>query len=422
MRYDRHLALSVSMALRKRPRCATLLLLSMAWFWGWQLLMPAPRTRVVDGIADAPPWLRQSMLLPPFTVRPQCPNWFIVQSADAGIGHRMTAVIFGIALGLQTGTGIMLDDQLLQQARSFDSESYPWMLDAFNLNAFPLAKADAGVVFDWNHNPLWSWDRGFGVLGEMTVQKAVRHGNTSCNQLIPLRTGHVACESATGVQWCQSGGISRAFEVARPLMSGLYNIGKFARKPLVHFGEVVNAKQPSLAVVWHVRNDDIKLHGGDVDFWTKLVRSVLQGLKGVRAHHYILSQFPISTTDEYFGFLHSLPGFQWTPILTDVATAFYHLAAADVLVHSGSSFALVAGIAAAPSQVSVYVSPKESARIGDEAYMTYWLDGSVVVQLNGTIMPADVHVLRQAAEHRSRHKPAQWTRPSHRSLLGRGRR
>ena len=64
---------------------------------------------------------------------------------------------------------------------------------------------------------------------------------------------------------------------------------------------------------------------------------------------------------------------------------FKYLAAADMLVHTGSSFAVAAGTVADTSQVFLYSRPKETAFLHDDYYNAYYLNGCVPIQIDGSI-------------------------------------
>jgi hypothetical protein len=85
-----------------------------------------------------------------------------------------------------------------------------------------------------------------------------------------------------------------------------------------------------------------------------------------------------------------VPGFSFQQLSgLHFASAFAHLAAADVLVHTGSSFAAAAAAAAADGQVFFFSSPHESRRLGDAAYVNYLLPHAVPLQLDGGLLPED---------------------------------
>lgn len=376
--------------------------------------------RNMQVLSPQPAELRRGQLLlsaPPFRPALDCPNFFIVHTAYGGLGHRMCAIAFAIALADGTNSAIVLEDALVDAPRGHDAAQYPFLRKLFNLFPFMTA-SEAGIFFDGVHFDLIELSMDV-QLGEMravaskSVSQAVMQSKSSCRQVLLMPTGHMGCEAQDGkLEWCHNVGVTAAFERSRHVLSHLYLEGEYARMPLHHFHEVINAEAPTLAVVWHIRNDDIKLHGNDVQYWTNLVVAILGGLQQLRVHHYVISQYHIGPGDKDFGFLHSFPGFKWTALdnlAVDVAS--YHMSAADVLVHSGSSFSLVAGLVASDTQVSVYAPPKESKAIGDPAYNTFWLNGSIAVELDGNVPANNVRELSARAARRLVNKPPQWAIP-----------
>lgn len=156
------------------------------------------------------------LLLPPFVPAHNCTNVFLVLSDEAGIGHRMTAIVFAAAIALESNAAILLHESLFSAPRGQDSATYPFMRKLFNLEAFMIAE-EIGM-FD-------NIGRLDGVriaptaqLGSLTfvstesVQDAQLHSQMACDQLITLPTGHTGCRDASGaLNWCmQVGEIGRA--------------------------------------------------------------------------------------------------------------------------------------------------------------------------------------------------------------------
>lgn len=360
--------------------------------------------------AIPPGWLAG----PPFSPVLECKNYVVISSSRAGLGHRIAAVAIGIALAIDAQAGVILDEGLLYSKRREDSDNYPFLRRLFNLYAF-LWTMEAGIQLDGDKQVVGMGTRygSFTPLSATSVPQALGLIKSGCGHVVGLLTGWARCiHDASGeLDFCTMSGVPGAFQKARPIIAQLYATGYYPFLPLSGFRDTLESRPSFLIVVWHIRNDDITLHDSDIPFWTNLVQGVLAGLDGVPADHCVLSQNPIPSDDPHYGFLHHMLGFKWTNLhgLT-VDAAVHHMAAADVLVHTGSSFSLAAGLAADPSQVAVFCLPKESKTIGDPPYVTYWLEDSIPVQVDGSLAVADVSHMQQRTRRRLEHRPVKWSR------------
>lgn len=329
----------------------------------------------------------------------------------------MTAVALGLYFAMLANASVILHSDLESLPRwdASGGGSYPFFRRLFNLYSFPTT-SELGVIDPSGHLVSMSHPAGrLQVVTSLHCQDAVEHAQKSCNQIMMLPTGHErACLTGdgTGQDYCVFAGVPGAFQTARPLLQVLYSHGFYSRMPLVHFRKTAEVTAATAAVAWYIRNDDIQLYGGKATYWSNLVANVIAGLHGRNMHHYVLSQNPILKNDSDFGFLHELVDFSWTALSgLPVDVAMYHLIAADVIVHSGSSFSMVANLVADSTQVSLFALPKESRNERDGPWETYWLDGNFAISSDGTIADADIPRLRAAVEHRVDHKPLQWLVP-----------
>lgn len=352
---------------------------------------------------------------PPIGIDRQCPNFFVISSEYGGIGHRMTAVALGLAFAMEVNASIILHSELESLPRwdASGGGTYPYFRRLFNLYSFPTS-TELSVSLSTNGQVL-SFMHPTGQAHAVVTkhcQQAVEQAHVGCHQVMLLPTGHErSCltQDGRGQDYCIFTGVPGAFQKVRPLLQDLYSHGAYSQLPLVHFQQTVDATVPTAAVAWFIRNDDIQLFGGRRKYWTNLVAAVDAALQGFRQHHYVVSQKPIGLNDSSYGFLHQLPHFPWTPLAgLPVDVAMYHLIAADVVVHCGSSFSMVASLVAQSSQVSLFALPKESKHPGDAAWQTYWLDGSIPISQDGSISEDHVPLLRSAVEYRISHKPDQW--------------
>ncbi len=224
-----------------------------------------------------------------------------------------------------------------------------------------------------------------------------------------FQTGHPRCtDPATGIRVYCAYVQPYYYAAAKPYMRRAYERSPLFGKPLAEF----QLPRDALVVLWHIRNDDIKLHAREVDFFRVLLEGVLAGLGGLPARHYVLSQYPIGESDPNFGFLHTLGiGSNATPQFTFLAgvgveASLLHMVAVDVLVHTGSSFSLSAALISHPTQVHVYCAPKESKEMSDAAYLGYLMDDMVPVQLSGDVLEADQQRMVALTARRLKHRQA----------------
>jgi hypothetical protein len=176
-------------------------------------------------------------------------------------------------------------------------------------------------------------------------------------------------------------------------MRSVYLAGRSARLPLQCFQA---SEERHLKVAWHVRNGDVTLHD-DAAYWAKTVSALLAAFShcNVSARHYIFTEKPILAGGP-FSFLLNMSNFSFQLLSGEpVDSTFRHLAAADMLVHSGSSFTYVAGMVAHSNQISVFAPPKESQVIGGTAYEFYHLDGSIPLQTDGSISAGHAATLEE---------------------------
>lgn len=104
--------------------------------------------------------------------------------------------------------------------------------------------------------------------------------------------------------------------------------------------------------------------------------------------HYIFSQDHILRSDPLYGFIFDLPGFTFYQLSgLSFASAFAYMAAADILVHTGSSFAATAATAAEDGQLFFYSLPNEALKLNDTAYQHYSLPSAIPVLEDGRISP-----------------------------------
>lgn len=325
-----------------------------------------------------------------------CPNAFVITTEAGGLGHRMSALAMGIALAQQVNATVIIDDSLEDMGRLQDKLAYPFLRRLFNLYSFATSN-EMGFVKGQDLSVPALAGRKLAYVPTAHVMEAVQRAKEGCGQIFELPTGHAfACPQLDEdrLYYCIRRGIDGAYEKGNEVLAPLYQEGLYARYPLHLFKASVEASSRTAVVVWHIRNDDIKLHPGDTSFWRELVSSVVSSVGGTPAHHYVMSQHEIKPNDASFGFLYNIQGWKWKGLhAIAVDVAMYHMAAADILVHCGSSFSLAAGLVAHNTQVSLFPMPKESQTRLDGPWRTYWMKNNIEVQGDGRIDPASSALL-----------------------------
>jgi hypothetical protein len=349
---------------------------------------------------------------PPFAPLPGCPNFLVVSSTFAGMGHRLMAVAVALKLSRDTSAALVMDANLWAGGSPEHGEGYGFLQSL--LSPPFLSTTDFGLSID--KEGMFTNQRQFesrwGVLLPSiteSVDHAAMVAPDGCRNIIMFQTGHPRCtDPATGIRVFCAYVQPYYYAAAKPYMRRVYEKSPLFGKPLTEF----QLPRDALVVLWHIRNDDIKLHAREVDFFRVLREGVLAGLGGLSARHYVLSQYPIGEGDPNFGFLHTLgSGSNGTPQFTFLAgvgveASLLHMVAVDVLVHTGSSFSLSAALISHPTQVHVYCAPKESKEMGDAAYLGYLMDDMVPVQLGGDVLEADQQRMVALTARRLKHRQA----------------
>jgi hypothetical protein len=393
--------------------CGALILVLVLMCLWLPILLPA----VQAPLSLRQRWRKPLVLFPP---RKECPNFLIVTSDAAGVGHRLGSIALAIALAGDSGAALVLDNALWLAPRSGPNiapEDFEAFGDMFMLPEHFLTAQELGFTFNQQdalgteHN---FWASSFATpWGQVRpavfprVEATLEAVRRSCGLVSVLPTGHGACESPDvpgEPTYCLSvvqGGFERAASVIR----ALYARSALAVEPVPQFSALPPG---TLAIAWHIRNGDIVLAHQSAAL-SALIAQVLILTVHLPVQHFVVSEHPIAPTSLDFGFLFKLPGFSFHLIHgLHFSRAFAVLAAADVLVHTGSSFALAAAAAADASQVFLMMLPKEAAQLGDRAYNVYRLSKGLPVQRNGSLLPEDAQEFSRRTAGRLAQRPLQW--------------
>jgi hypothetical protein len=321
-----------------------------------------------------------------FLPDPACPNFLIVTSEPGGLGHRAGAIAIALSLAAETGASIVLDDGLWHDARYNQSLGYIYNL--LGLNSF-LSTRDLGFVFSKGPSAhtykfseesyLTPWGRVYPTYFNF-VEQAIDAVKNACFTVTLIPTGHSACSRLGSPHYCFEI-VPRFFDRSRSILSALY-----ARSQNHHKNIFPHFNKDEFVVAWHIRYGDIIIRP-DIFAWKILINDVQKCTSSIKTKHLIFSETPITPEDAIFGFLYKIQDFSFT-VLDKMSSelTFKYLVAADMLIHTGSSFASAAGAVADISQVFLYSRPKETAVLHDDYYNAYYLNGCVPVQTNGSIL------------------------------------
>ena len=342
-----------------------------------------------------------------------CPTFLVVTTTTGGLGHRLVALAIAISFLIRYNSSatLLLDSNYFSQARGYGGESYDFAVKILGLDLF-LDTTDVGISFldgsnvaNKNSFEAPMFQTRWGVVRPKSfesVEDAVLGTTSSCGVVALLPCGYLGmCRHSDGTPtWCfesEHADIASARFFFSNLLSG-HNIQHFNGD-----SKCLNGDSKCLNVVWHIRNDDMILIADGADAISLVIEAVSNSLRSSisSARHWVVAQNPITPDDRSFGIFHNYPGLD-AAFLTSLSTmeAFLHLVNADILVHTGSTFAVSAALLAHESQVFLYGKPKESIHFGDPAWHVQYIPNCIPVQPGGIILPDDSLRLNMRIESR----------------------
>lgn len=379
-------------------------------------LVVAPSTQTVCKESAGALHSFAMLQLPPFSSGACCKRAVLASTDLGGIGHRILAFALALDLANRTDAALVLDPSFFIPGLA--DRVYPYLrlltgLDRF-VTLLELREESSGAARSFST----PWGR-LQLKETATLEEAAHTLASSCDVMVKAETGdgNSCRDSVTGRRdWCLSIGVPGALQRVRSLLRTLYVSGPAPLIGLPFF----TTDCSRLRVAWHIRHGDISLHQNE-EYWQRLHASVNGALRQADAllltkdgseitaastrdddadagiDHYIFSEEPIEAGSGTFSFLYQLPGFRFTNVHGGEAEQILmHLAAADVLVLSGSSLPVVAAALADPEgQVSLFAAPKESQQPRDGPYRMLLLDGQLEIQPDGSLSADDVQALAQ---------------------------
>ena len=278
-----------------------------------------------------------------------CPRFATMRHREnAGLGHKLSEVIFGMLLAEDTNATFVLDDQIWSHVGNHGS--YNWLM-----SILPLTETEY-TLFEFNaftkHSPVEI------VLGRWSsLIRRSQSRKHACHLLFEMHLSS-CCEVKSC--WC-------GYDEAR---IGSYDRIKwrmrdiFARSTYVPSDSLLalgglSENEPVITIVWHVRQGDIVLHAEEEHF-NRVASQVAFVLREIPFHVYIFGEGSLFRN---FPFLPEMcqQHFQTKcsyPTAVDVRDTLYYMTASDILITSGSSFPTFAALLKTDGIV-LYEYPKE---------------------------------------------------------------
>jgi hypothetical protein len=308
-----------------------------------------------------------------------CPNVFVYRTQPEGFGHRITGLVMAVALALRANAAVAIDSSSLLHG----GDGVSWIADFFGLDAFlmlPGPDASAWLAPGSHDTP---WGRLTFQPSDDAVASSER-AQQSCGGIYSMATGGDRACKPEGYCYFSSR-LGAVFTEASPVFRRLY-VDHGALMPLTLFQRSCHEGKPSFVVAWHVRNGDINLLVSPTFYASVLdmVTAALESAQLPAAEHHLFSQFRVSgshaflTGKEFAGFTKHAG--------SDPKEALAHIAGADVVVHTGSSYSLVASLVAPFSQVKLMGPTKEFVSLGPKSGPEkFVLPGTIEVASNGSV-------------------------------------
>jgi len=296
---------------------------------------------------------RDASLRPPFTENPSCPVTLVLRCpSNAGVGHRVATALIGLDVALKTGSRLVL------------AKDY-WSTGSHDTN------------YVWFESGLWPIRRLKGVTAaaaaDIDVATLLRHG-AQCGNSYRLHAGEEGnCGPGSYCLTVFPGALHRgviALHSARQQLSSPVASRRAASPPPAADAHADAAAAAAAAVggdrpvevLWHLRVGDAVLRV-EPETIASLKMFIDAGFrKRGTAHVAIADQHRLDDVRREFPTLEGDLGFELrTQGANNEEAAFSLLRNAEVLVSTGSSFAIAAAAAAETgAQVHFFFPPKEA--------------------------------------------------------------
>lgn len=404
----------------------------------------------------------QSLDRPPLRPAPSCARILVVSSYPAGVGHRVIALALALNAAKAARAMLAVEPSFWKSQRDGDAanEVGEFVRQAFGfvdgrlLSTEQLGAETASPRDERGGAPIqtqWGalrWASKHGIV-EHTLNATV--AADSCGIIALLETGWKACVDGWRAVWVPSEGVRRgwctgapsmegALTAARPLIQALFApylrtylqrqrsgspatgaasskqrsdlppelSGSGSRTAHDHSSDSNADPRPSavtLSVVWHIRLGDIQVEAGGALALRERMQSLAAAAAATQLRHLVLSETHFDASHPVFGVFYNTPGFAFQPLTgLSVADSFLRLTTADVLIHTGSSFATAAALAAPTGQVYLYSAPKEEpGSLDSGVYRVYRIAGESCIpwQVNGSLSPLDARTLTDQLRRRT---------------------
>lgn len=311
-----------------------------------------------------------------------CRRFVSVVPFDAGLGHRFGILSIGVMLAKSNGARWLMES-LYWHERSRDHElNYDWFTDVFRVDNINI--------------PEFAHNEGLRIVHTRSRELAELKLSTSCNVIVRVDAG--AWNFCAGVSCTRGwpGAYDRAYDVLKPYFVW-HNI---SRRDVPYIAPLFDATA-RVFVAWHCRIGDTTY--GNLTFIGNVASALSRRARvaTTAVSHVVFSEGELCPTSLFCGIcdavLRHLPGGHCvTAPSASVRTALEHMALADVLVCTGSSFCELAIFAARSTQAVAFFPPPRlastaSRQLADWAldgtgYQTMKLSSAVLVDANGELV------------------------------------
>jgi hypothetical protein len=267
----------------------------------------------------------------------------------AGLGHKITEIVFGMVFAQETHSSFVFDDNVWSHVG--DHGSYEWLTDVL---PFQDSEVTLSGFNNYNKKRINAGYDGVEVINgrwsELLEQSV--HGNRSCG--VFYETELTQCCDEEEICVCTMSKID-GFERFKWRLREVFlhtkskpkqQLDDFIVSKNISQENIVKIETHSINIVWHVRGGDIVLNANK-EYFDRLASQIAS----------VLTEAKLSAQIFFFGedvlgifpFLPQVcqmffPGKCFYTENVDVKDTFYHMVKSDMLVTSGSSFAAVAAL------------------------------------------------------------------------------
>lgn len=264
---------------------------------------------------------------------------FVPFRIGAGAGHHVADYVFSIALAIAVHGNVAFE-----ASNKFDYDgkhgNTSWIVKFLNMD-----DGDAYVGDLLQH--------GYKMVDVESWSGAIHQSKFACNAIFRVRDDQ--CDAAYGGTGDCFSELKGAYESAKWILREKFSRTTFRPKSYRFSSSFFN-------VAWHLRTGDKKLHGKDVRFFKTVLMQVSSALEGFPVRHYFF--YEGHRLPHEFEFLKDLgvPNATFVSGM-DPGETMFHFVNANMLVGTGSSFAITAQLVSWKT-IFLHTEPKEGGFYG----------------------------------------------------------